>query len=141
GSFDCFQHNGTSRFLTVCTRHCAGVNRELPVPWIGTSVERPPFDRPATSQLNASWVRKIINTVRHRGRRGARPARREEGEYREYLTDEQQERDGMHRRPNATVFMKWATKLGTQHCAHVNGEVTSRRFTPVPDVACSIFQA
>jgi hypothetical protein len=30
-----------------------------------------------------------INTVTHRGRRGARLARREEGEYREYVTDEQ----------------------------------------------------
>jgi hypothetical protein len=31
----------------------------------------------------------FINTVTHRGRRGAGLARREEGEYREYLTDEQ----------------------------------------------------
>ena len=30
----------------------------------------------------------------HRGRRGARPARREEGEYRAYLTDEQRRRPG-----------------------------------------------
>ena len=33
-------------------------------------------------------------TVTHRGRRGARPARREEGEYREYLTDEQRRGTG-----------------------------------------------
>ena len=35
---------------------------------------------------------KTKNTVTHRGCRGARPARREEGEYREYLTDEQHSR-------------------------------------------------
>jgi hypothetical protein len=34
-------------------------------------------------------VVRFIITVTHRGRRGARPARREEGEYRQYLTDEQ----------------------------------------------------
>jgi hypothetical protein len=39
-------------------------------------------------------VVKTINTVTHRGCRGARPARREEGEYREYLTDEQHSRPG-----------------------------------------------
>jgi hypothetical protein len=39
-------------------------------------------------------VVKTINTVTHRGCRGARPARREEGEYREYLTDEQRGRSG-----------------------------------------------
>ena len=50
---------------------------------------------------------RFINTVTHRGRRGARgpqrgcrvggparPARREEGEYREYLTDEQRSGTG-----------------------------------------------
>ena len=31
----------------------------------------------------------VINTVTHRGRRGARPARREEGAYGQYSTDEQ----------------------------------------------------
>src|SRR6266516_5855395 len=36
----------------------------------------------------------FINTVKHRGRRGARVARREEGEYREYLTDEQRREAG-----------------------------------------------
>jgi hypothetical protein len=36
----------------------------------------------------------FINTVTHRGRRGARLARREEGEYREYLTDEQRREAG-----------------------------------------------
>ena len=39
-------------------------------------------------------VVRFINTVMHRGRRGARPARREEGEYREYLTDEQRSGTG-----------------------------------------------
>ena len=39
--------------------------------------------------LDGPLVVRFIITVTHRGRRGARPARREEGEYREYLTDEQ----------------------------------------------------
>jgi len=34
-------------------------------------------------------VSRLGSSLSHRGRRGARPARREEGEYREYLTDEQ----------------------------------------------------
>ena len=39
-------------------------------------------------------VVRFINTVTHRGRRGAHPARREEEEYREYLTDEQRRGTG-----------------------------------------------
>ena len=35
-----------------------------------------------------------INTVTYRGGRGARQARHEEGEYREYLTDEQRSLSG-----------------------------------------------
>ena len=45
-------------------------------------------------EFRESLVVKTINTVTHRGCRGARPARREEGEYREYLTDEQHGRPG-----------------------------------------------
>ncbi len=39
-------------------------------------------------------VVKTINEVTHRGCGDTRPARREEGEYREYLTDEQRSRLG-----------------------------------------------
>ena len=36
----------------------------------------------------------LINAAQHRGRRGVWPARREEEEYREYVTDEQRRGTG-----------------------------------------------
>ena len=49
---------------------------------------------PHRGVLQYDLVVKTINTVMHRGCRGARPARREEGEYRAYLTDEQHSQPG-----------------------------------------------
>jgi hypothetical protein len=46
-----------------------------------------------------------INTVTYRGRRGARSARREEEEYSIVFDRRATQQTGMHRRPNATVFM------------------------------------
>ena len=43
---------------------------------------------------SAQLVSRLGSSLSHRGRRGARPARREEGEYREYLTDEQRRGTG-----------------------------------------------
>src|SRR5438477_9506599 len=51
----------------------------------------------------------FINTVTHRGRRGAPRTRRDDREYREYLRAGATQSAGMHRRPNATVFMKVST--------------------------------
>ena len=50
-----------------------------------------------TTRRSPAAGRKVlpfINTVTHRGRRGARLARREEEENREYLTDEQRSEAG-----------------------------------------------
>ncbi len=46
-----------------------------------------------------------INTVTYRGRRGARSARREEGEYSIVFDRRATQQTGMHRQPNAIVFM------------------------------------
>ena len=55
---------------------------------------RGPILVPLFTDRDGCLVARFINTVTHRGRRGARPARREEGEYREYLTDEQRRGTG-----------------------------------------------
>src|SRR6266508_502066 len=53
-----------------------------------------PAPRSTVRREMRAIVLPFINTVKHRGRRGARLARREEGEYREYLTDEQRREAG-----------------------------------------------
>jgi hypothetical protein len=57
---------------------------------ISPSRIRPSFSRILETPfifLHPALVLPFINTVTHRGQRGARLARREEGEYREYVTD------------------------------------------------------
>ena len=55
----------------------------------GQARRSPPYFSP-----HGGLVLPFINTVTDRGRRGARLARRAEGEYREYLTDEQRREAG-----------------------------------------------
>jgi hypothetical protein len=55
--------------------------------------------------LDRDFVLPHINTMTYRGRRGSRSARREEGEYSIVFDRRATQQTGMHRRPNATVFM------------------------------------
>jgi NADPH:quinone reductase-like Zn-dependent oxidoreductase len=48
----------------------------------------------ANNPWKEDYVLPFINTVTHRGRRGARLARREERAYREYVSDEQRRQSG-----------------------------------------------
>src|SRR5262245_65806984 len=66
------------------------------------------------TRLRSQWRRTLepISQVgaQHRGRRGARPARREEGEYRPYATDEQRSRTGCIAGRMPSPFVRWVLK-------------------------------
>ena len=64
----------------------------------------------ATRMATGADVVHFIITVTTEGAEATRPARREEGKYREYLTDEQRPVGRMRSAADATVIMKWATK-------------------------------
>ncbi len=69
-----------------------GRSRDLCAPSFRSACARALQRRRWTLGRSGSWrlvlVSRLGSSLSHRGRRGARPARREEGEYREYLTDE-----------------------------------------------------
>src|SRR4051812_14600110 len=67
----------------------------------------------------------------HRGRRGARLARRDDGEYREYLTEEQRRQTGCIAGRMPTPFVRWVLEAhgggttvlrGTDSRRHVHAE-------------------
>src|SRR5438093_654829 len=74
--------------------------------------------------------------AQHRGRRGARPARREEGEYRPYATDEQRSRAGCIAGRMPSPFLRWVLgrTTGAAASSRLRGERAEDGFQVRPDV-------
>src|SRR5262245_58443521 len=61
---------------------------------------------PRSKRTGQSRTR-LINEGEHRGRRGARVARRDDREYREYLSEEQRRQSGCITGRMPAPFMRW----------------------------------